>query len=162
MNIMSLPLSGRPAIPTSRNPDIVARVTGTDEAELWARTAAEGARDLPEVADLMLDLARISAARLSAVLFLAEIDGRPIAAGALCTHRGVALLAGASTIPEARKQGAQNALLERRLHYAEDSGCDLAMICAEPGSSSQRNAERHGFRIAYTRIKWHLHQYHCG
>jgi hypothetical protein len=25
---------------------------------------------------------------------------------------------------------------------------------ALPGSGSQRNAERHGFRIAYTRIKW--------
>jgi hypothetical protein len=27
---------------------------------------------------------------------------------------------------------------------------------ALPGSSSQRNAERHGFRIAYTRLKWKL------
>jgi hypothetical protein len=25
---------------------------------------------------------------------------------------------------------------------------------AQPGSGSQRNAERNGFRIAYTRIKW--------
>ena len=30
------------------------------------------------------------------------------------------------------------------------------MMGAAPGSSSQRNAERHGFRIAYTRIKWRL------
>jgi hypothetical protein len=30
------------------------------------------------------------------------------------------------------------------------------MVCAAPGSTSQRNAERNGFRIAYTRIKWHL------
>jgi hypothetical protein len=30
------------------------------------------------------------------------------------------------------------------------------MMGAEPGSASQRNAERQGFRIAYTRIKWHL------
>jgi hypothetical protein len=28
------------------------------------------------------------------------------------------------------------------------------MVCAAPGTSSQRNAERSGFRIAYTRIKW--------
>jgi hypothetical protein len=27
---------------------------------------------------------------------------------------------------------------------------------AAPGSASQRNAERQGFRIAYTRIKWNL------
>ena len=30
------------------------------------------------------------------------------------------------------------------------------MMGAPPGSGSQRNAERHGFRIAYTRIKWRL------
>jgi hypothetical protein len=68
----------------------------------------------------------------------------------------VALLAGACTIPEARKQGAQLALLDYRLRYAAEQGCDLAMMCAQPGSASQRNAERHGFRIAYTRIKWQL------
>jgi hypothetical protein len=30
------------------------------------------------------------------------------------------------------------------------------MMGALPGSSSQRNAERLGFRIAYTRTKWRL------
>jgi len=85
---------------------------------------------------------------------LAEQDGKPIATAGLNIHNGVALFAGASTIPEARKQGAQRALLESRLRYAAESGCDLAMMCAEPGSSSQRNAERQGFRIAYTRVKW--------
>jgi hypothetical protein len=30
------------------------------------------------------------------------------------------------------------------------------MMGALPGSASQRNAERNGFRIAYTRIKWRL------
>jgi len=67
---------------------------------------------------------------------------------------GVALLAGASTIPAGRKQGAQLALLDERLRYAAQHDCDIAMMCALPGSASQRNAERHGFRIAYTRIKW--------
>jgi Acetyltransferase (GNAT) family len=90
--------------------------------------------------------------------FLAELDGRPIATGAMFIHNGVALLAGASTIPEGRKQGAQLALLESRLRYAVEKGCDLAMMVALPGSASQRNAERQGFRIAYTRIKWGLIQ----
>ena len=29
-------------------------------------------------------------------------------------------------------------------------------MAAEPGSGSQRNAERQGFRIAYARTKWQL------
>jgi hypothetical protein len=104
----------------------------------------------------MLDLMRGSARRAKALPFLAELDGRPVAAGALSITDGVALLAGASTIPEARKQGAQLALLGARLRYAVERGCDLAMMCAQPGSASQRNAERHGFRVAYTRTKWRL------
>jgi len=42
------------------------------------------------------------------------------------------------------------------MRYAFDQGCDLAMMVAEVGSRSQRNAERRGFRIAYTRTKWRL------
>ena len=64
----------------------------------------------------------------------------------------------ASTVPEGRKQGAQLALLDARLRYAAEHGCELAMMGALPGSASQRNAERQGFRIAYTRIKWRLNR----
>jgi GNAT superfamily N-acetyltransferase len=104
----------------------------------------------------MLDVARINASAPDGHLFLAELAGRPIATGVLAIHDGVAHLAGASTIPAGRKQGAQQALLDARLRYAVEQGCDLALMGAAPGSGSQRNAERHGFRIAYTRIKWRL------
>ena len=87
-------------------------------------------------------------------LFIADLDGQPIATGALNLSDGVAHLAGASTIPQGRKRGAQLALLDHRLRYAAAHGCDIALMGAPPGSGSQRNAERHGFRIAYTRIKW--------
>ncbi len=30
------------------------------------------------------------------------------------------------------------------------------MMVAQPGSGSHRNAERNGFRVAYTRTKWQL------
>ena len=96
----------------------------------------------------------MGAKRPGALSFLAEVDGKPIAAGGMTIHEGVACLAGASTVPEGRRQGAQRALLDARLRDAADHGCDLAMMGALPGSASQRNAERQGFRIAYTRIKW--------
>ena len=88
--------------------------------------------------------------------FVAELAGRPVATAVLRCDDGVALFAGASTLSEARSQGAQRALLEARMRYAQTAGCDLAMMCAAPGSPSQRNAERQGFRIAYTRTKWCL------
>jgi GNAT superfamily N-acetyltransferase len=86
--------------------------------------------------------------------FIAEIDGQPGAAGALWIHEGVALFGGAATIPEMRRRGLQGALLQERMRYAAEQGCDLAMMVAEAGSESQRNTERKGFQIAYTRLKW--------
>jgi len=64
------------------------------------------------------------------------------------------LLAGGATVPEARRKGAQRALLNARLRHAVKAGCHIAAMGAQPGSTSQRNAEREGFRIAYTRTKW--------
>ncbi len=141
---------------SARNENIRVRLIGDDDVEPWARTMAEGWAEHAEFADQMLDMGRISALRPGGRAFVAEMDGRAVAAGVLSIHDGVALLCGASTIPAARNRGAQLALLEGRLRAAAEEGCDLAMMCALPGSASQRNAERHGFRIAYTRVKWRL------
>ena len=73
---------------------------------------------------------------------------RVFANGALGMHDGVALFAGVSTVPAARGLGAQAALLGARLAYARDHGCTVAMMVASVGSTSQRNAERNGFRVA--------------
>lgn len=133
---------------------VTARLIGRDENEVWAQTSSRGWSESPDLSAFMLTFSRVSANKTSGHAFLAEIDGQPIGAGALTIHDGVALFAGASTVPEGRRQGAQNALLEARLRFAISKGCDIAMMCALPGSASQRNAERQGFRIAYTRIKW--------
>ena len=125
-----------------------------DEAQRWADVAAQGWSEMAELADFIRDLSLVSAERERGVSFFAQLDGEPIATGGISLGDGIALMAGASTIPAQRKQGAQLALLEARLQYAAAHGCDLAMMCAAPGSASQRNAERQGFRIAYTRIKW--------
>jgi len=86
--------------------------------------------------------------------FLVEREGELIATGSLMMHEGIALLAGASTIPAQRGLGAQSLLLAARLAEARRRGCELAMMVATPASASQRNAERRGFRVAYTRTKW--------
>jgi hypothetical protein len=127
------------------------------EEKVWARTSARGwSSEHPDLSDFMFEFGQISALSQRSVSFLAELDGEPIATGSLFMHEGVALLAGASTVPEGRRQGAQQVLLEARLQYAADQGCTIAMMGAAPGSQSQRNAEKQGFRIAYTRIKWQL------
>ena len=138
------------------NEKVRARLAREGEEELWAKTAARGWSGETGFSDLLTGLFYISAKRSVSLSFVAEVNEQAIATGSLLIHEGVALLAGASTIPEGRKQGAQLSLLEIRLRHAAEKGCDIAMMGAAPGSASQRNAERQGFRIAYTRIKWGL------
>lgn len=135
--------------------NLTVRAIDTRDTETWARVAAAGwGSESDEVARFIhdLSLAIVPAERM--VSFLAEIDGAPVASASLFLGDGVALLAGASTIPSARNQGAQTALLAARLDHAAKHHCPLAMMATEPGSPSQRNGERQGFRIAYTRMKW--------
>jgi GNAT superfamily N-acetyltransferase len=137
-----------------RNPGLAVRKVDRDEIGMYGKVSAQGWSEHPELMPYIEAFARLSVE--CATCFVAERDGQPIATAALFMHEGTALLAGASTIPEGRRQGAQNALLDMRLQTAASLGCDLAMMVAAPGSASQRNAERQGFRIAYTRTKWQL------
>jgi GNAT superfamily N-acetyltransferase len=146
----------RPGPERRPSAELAVRRIDADDASLWAETAARGWADTVELGEFMLDLGRVSAGSEGNACFLAEWNGAPIAAAAVAVHSGVALLAGASTAPAFRGRGAQAALLDARLRYAASVGCDLAMMGALPGSASQRNGERQGFRIAYTRIKWQL------
>jgi GNAT superfamily N-acetyltransferase len=141
----SLPVPGR----------IVARVIKKAEAAVWSRVMGEGvASESAEFTASMEDLGWVMTRAPGAHCFLAELEGEPIAEGIMIVRNGVALLGGASTIPAARRQGAQLALMQARLNLAAALGIDLAMLVAQPGSSSLRNAERQGFRPAYMRSKW--------
>ena len=144
----------RPVEPLAKtNPAIdVHRVPPGAERE-WAEVSAAG---WEMAADFFLEFGVLIAQAPGAVPLIATLDGTPIATACLRCEAGVALFAGASTVPAHRNRGAQRALLEARMNHASAVGCDLAMMCASPGSASQRNAERQGFRIAYTRTKWTL------
>lgn len=130
------------------------RLTDRSEQDSWIQTAAEGWSHTPELQAFMLGFGKVTAAAGGMRAFVGEADGRAIAAAAMMLHDGVAILAGASTVPSARGRGAQSALLAARLQAAADDGCDIAMVVTAPGGPSQRNAERNGFRVAYTRCKW--------
>lgn len=151
--LCQLLLPGRPGAAATTSSARV-RLIGPEDAEVWVDTSVAGWASEPEVAGLIRDLARVSVTSEAAACFLAEFEGHPVATGSMVLHEGVALFAGASTVPAWRGRGAQAALLAARLQYAVEQGADLAMMVALPGSQSQLNAERQGFRICYTRTKW--------
>jgi GNAT superfamily N-acetyltransferase len=139
------------------NSALTVRVAAPEESALWSEVSARGwAHDNPALRSFLEQFGAVAFARQQSVHFIAELEGLPGAAGALSLQDGVALFGGAATVPEMRRRGLQAALLEARLRYAFEQGYPLAMMVTEAGSQSQRNAERQGFRIAYTRIKWRL------
>jgi ribosomal protein S18 acetylase RimI-like enzyme len=83
--------------------------------------------------------------------YLAEVDGAPAGAGALCLHDGVALCMVAATDPAFRGRGVQSALIGRRLSEAVAAGCDVAVSETVDDNASPRNFRRAGFRLVTRR-----------
>jgi GNAT superfamily N-acetyltransferase len=128
----------------------VERVTESTE-QIWDRTIAQG---FAEFGALPENLFAAFAPLPDSLCFLARVDGEPAggATGAIMREAGIAALFGTATLPEYRRQGVQTALINRRLWEAAQQGCEYAVVSTLPGSGSQRNMERRGFRVAYTKV----------
>jgi GNAT superfamily N-acetyltransferase len=117
---------------------------------LWAQVVSVGfGGGRLQEADVDIPLA--NAHKQATACFLAWVGDSPAGGGALAIHDGVAICYSASTRPAFRRLGIQRALLQTRLAYAVERGCDLASVSTTPGSPSQRNVERLVFRLAYTK-----------
>lgn len=150
--VMVRPVSAPSPTP---DPSIVVRRVGPNEGDRWARVAGRGwGSESAALAAFVESLGAITARARGAHCFLASLDGVDIAAGALKLSGTVALLSGASTVPEARRRGAQRALLYARLQFAAMAGAELAMVVTQAGSASNRNARSQGFIAVYGRTKW--------
>lgn len=88
-----------------------------------------------------------------ASLLLALDHGEAVGAANLLIRGATASLGGTATRTGHRRRGVQAALLAARLRQAHDAGCTLAVVTADPGSTSARNCERAGFRLASTNLR---------
>jgi ribosomal protein S18 acetylase RimI-like enzyme len=87
-------------------------------------------------------------------LYLARIDGQAAGAALLTLDGDFGYLANASTLPEFRNRGVQAALIAARMADAAAARADSVASQAEFGSASQRNLERAGLCVAYTKAVW--------
>ncbi len=123
-----------------------------DQTRLWGETMLRGFfPDGPPEGwlELVCPMAEVP----HSLAMIAWDGDRPVAAvGGLISpeHRMVAL-GGTSTLPEYRGRRIQTAAIGRRLNRAMRQGCDLAVIVTQGNTTSQRNAERLGFTVAYSK-----------
>jgi GNAT superfamily N-acetyltransferase len=124
---------------------------GESELDAWALLAARGfsAPDDPTPADRRL--ARAATRREGTRFLVGMIDGTDAGTGQLEIAGELGWLSADTTLPAFRRRGVQSSLQRFRLAMARDAGCALAVTESVPGSPSQRNMERLGFQVAYTR-----------
>ncbi len=89
-----------------------------------------------------------------ALPFVASVAGRLVACGTglVIPKHKIFALCGAGTLAEFRGRGLQTALLRARMAAAVETGCEYAAVVTQGGTTSQRNAERLGFRVAYSKV----------
>jgi GNAT superfamily N-acetyltransferase len=89
-----------------------------------------------------------------ALTFVASVQGKIVACGAglVIPEHKVFALCGAGTLAEFRSRGLQTALLRARLAAAAETGSEYAVVVTQGGTTSQRNCERLGFRVAYSKV----------
>lgn len=156
-NILYKPLLKENSAHQLIDSEITTRQMLQGEEKIWASTSAKGwSTEVPDIYEFIYEFAQIAIRSRGVFSFFANLNGKPISTGMLYIENDIALLAGDSTIAEGRNRGAQNALVDARLSHAAEHGCTIAMMAASPGSQSQKNAEKKGFRLAYTRTKWKL------
>ena len=88
-----------------------------------------------------------------AMCYLAVSEkGEPAGGAASAIRDGLATMFADSIIPRFRRLGLHRELIAARLNEALAQGCDLATASTLPGSASQRNYERMGFEVVYTKV----------
>lgn len=132
-------------------PGMEVRMVGHDESRTWANILVKGFADIAPVPP---ELFETFAFLPNSLCVLAYLNGEPVGGGggAYFPEQGLCCLFGAATLPEFRRRGVQTAITATRLRMARDAGCKVAAVMTQPGSVSQKNSERLGFRVAYTKF----------
>jgi GNAT superfamily N-acetyltransferase len=123
------------------------------EGDLWSYTVGHGFFEQPHLTTEEMDVGRAIFDMPGAICYLAVNEcGEPAGGGAAAMRDGLATLFADSALTRFRRQGFHRELIAARLNEALAQGCDLATASTLPGSTSQRNYERLGFEVVYTKV----------
>ena len=148
-NVLVRRLAGREIVMTPR----VRRVLLPEETDLWSYTVGHGFFDQAELTTEEMDVGRAICGMPGALCYLATSSaGEPAGAAASAMYGGLATLFADSTIARFRRGGLHAELIAARLNEALAQGCEMATASTLPGSGSQRNYDRLGFEVVYTRV----------
>jgi GNAT superfamily N-acetyltransferase len=147
-NVMVKRLAGMEIVLTPR----VRRATAED-GDLWSHTLGQGFFEQPSLTDEEMDVGRAIFASPNSLCYLAAAEtGEPAGGAAAAFHNGLVTLFADATVARFRRGGFHRELIAARLNEAAARGCEMATATTLPGSASQRNYERCGFEVVYTKV----------
>jgi ribosomal protein S18 acetylase RimI-like enzyme len=149
-NVLVRPLAGAEFAPVE-TVRLANKNAGVEQEHLWARTVGCGFLEKDELTAEEIDVGSAIWHMPGSRCYLAFGGERAGAGAAMAVHLGVATLFADGTMLAFRGAGLQDALIRERLRTAVAEACDLATASTIPGGVSQRNYERNGFRVAYTK-----------
>ncbi len=120
------------------------------DAEEWAGTMARAF--FGEVTAMGRDLGLTLFSLPTCRNLIVRGDGVAVAGAQLDVRDGLGIFQCDGTVGMCRRLGLQGKLIRARLGMAKRAGCDLVTADVTPGGGSQRNYERAGFVVAYTKI----------
>ena len=147
-NVLVKRLAGTEILFTPR----IRRATA-DEMDVWSHTVGCGFFEQPDLTTEEMNVGRAIFGMPGAMCYLAAGDGGELAGGgAVAIRDGLATLFADSTLAAFRRRGLHRELIAARMNEAIAHGCDMATASTEAGSASQRNYERLGFEVVYTKV----------
>ncbi|HYP09343.1 MAG TPA: GNAT family N-acetyltransferase [Bryobacteraceae bacterium] len=150
INVM---VCGLPAAESFKSPPCVqVRAAKPDEHEQYIRAVIGGFFGRKDLTEDERRLGSILFNMSCTTAFLAEIDDSTVGGGGMSVRNRIASLFGDATLPEYRNRGVHTSVIQARMEAAAAQACDVITAGTVPGSGSQRNYERLGFQVAYTKV----------
>jgi GNAT superfamily N-acetyltransferase len=132
-------------------PDFEVHRADDHQDELYVKTVIGGFFGREDLSDQEIHLGTTLFHMPCTSGYLAWLESQAIGGGGMSIRNKVASLFGDATRPDFRCRGVHSAIIRARMIAARDAGCDLITAGAVPGSGSQRNYERLGFQVAYSK-----------
>lgn len=136
------------------NKHIQIRELQEDEFELYAKIHCLGTGLSLDGQSAVASNNRVLSGREGWRYYIGFYNEEPAAVAVMHMKDQMASLTFAATLPQFRQLGLHTQLLLRRIHDAYKNGCKLIVGQCAYCSSSHRNMERVGLKIAYTRATW--------
>ncbi|MDY7101590.1 MAG: hypothetical protein S0880_10420 [Actinomycetota bacterium] len=150
----SVVMTGRPRrYAPPPEPKRVRRVAGDDVDRYLALQAR--IEPIGEDEQVRREIVALATQQLTGVhRYVAMVDGDPVAWAEAHMIDGTLYLTGAATVPAHRGVGCHSTLVRVRILAGIAEGSRQAVAAVPAGSTAQRNMERAGLEVAYTRRAW--------